>query len=133
MSTPQNLQSANSIPDLIGAGAKTFSDRLNSVAEPVSPAPTLTKNPLQDLAVPSTQASQPDFDNVISSILDNPTPIAGADTPSFQGSRSTSPAPKAPKQGPLFGDVNIHFGAPPETASPDDRQTKATKLNESIF
>lgn len=103
-----------------------------------SPPPSTVpeQNPFQALApsspsAPATQPSAPaqNFDALVDSILNEPSPVQGADTP------MTPEAPKAdkPKQSPLFGDLNVHIQPNTTPLTQDDRDRNAMSPRESIF
>ncbi len=97
--------------------------------------PVATPDPFAGLISPQPQQQQsnPEFDTLVNSILDQAPPVQGADAPISEAPKADA-GPKMPKSSPLFGDLNIHMAPQPHTQvqSQDERDAATTK-KESIF
>lgn len=128
----------NALVDGFNSFSGTKYEHTQPYGQTAAPTPTPTpaapeQNPFQALAptTPTTQSSAPtqNFDALVDSILNEPAPVQGADTP------MTPEVPKAdkPKQSPLFGDLNVHIQPNTTPLTQEDRDRNAMSPRESIF
>lgn len=94
-----------------------------------TPAPTTgstESNPFTGLTASSSPSSNnPDFDQLVDGIINNPTPMEGGDA-------AAGKTTKAPKAAPLFGG-DLHFHISPDSATPSESITTPNSGKESIF